>query len=97
VGRDEVATARASCDLRVPRLLVPPQQLLEAVPALLRVAELFALSPFETELLLAAAGFELDRALRALWPEGTPHLDPSDPTRVVIAGPNPAQRSATSN
>jgi uncharacterized protein (DUF2236 family) len=36
-------------------------------------------------------------ALRALWPEGTPHLDPSDPTRVVIAGPNPAQRSATSN
>ena len=42
----------------------------EEPPALLRVAELFELSAFETELLLAVAGLELDRALRALWPEG---------------------------
>ena len=26
--------------------------------------------------------------LAGIFPEGTPHLDPSDPTRVVIAGPN---------
>jgi hypothetical protein len=31
-------------------------------------------------------------ALGSLWPEGTPHLDPGDPSRVVVAGPNPAQR-----
>jgi uncharacterized protein (DUF2236 family) len=33
--------------------------------------------------------------LTALWPEGTPHLDPRDPTRVVVAGPNPRRRGAT--
>lgn len=31
--------------------------------------------------------------LGSLFPEGTPHLDPRDPTRVVIAGPNPRRRS----
>jgi len=30
-------------------------------------------------------------AMRNAFPEGTPHLDPADPTRVVIAGPNPRQ------
>lgn len=34
-------------------------------------------------------------ALGSLWPEGTPHLDPGDPSTVVIAGPNPAQRRST--
>jgi len=28
------------------------------------------------------------------FPEGTPHLDPRDPTRVVVAGPSRAQRQA---
>ena len=28
------------------------------------------------------------------FPEGTPHLDPKDPTRVVVAGPSRAQRQA---
>ncbi len=36
-----------------------------APSALQRIAQLFALSPFERELLLLAAGVELDRALRA--------------------------------
>lgn len=31
-------------------------------------------------------------ALSSAFPEGTPHLDPRDPTRVVVAGPNPRQR-----
>jgi uncharacterized protein (DUF2236 family) len=33
-------------------------------------------------------------ALASMWPEGTPHLDPSDPThtRVIVAPPNPRQR-----
>lgn len=31
--------------------------------------------------------------LGSLFPEGTPHLDPSDRTRVVVAGPNPRQRA----
>lgn len=31
--------------------------------------------------------------LEAMFPEGTPHLDPSDPTKVVVAGPNPRQRA----
>ena len=31
-------------------------------------------------------------ALAELLPEGTPHLAPGDPTRVVVAGPNPRQR-----
>lgn len=33
-------------------------------------------------------------ALSAAWPEGTPHLDVTDPsaTRVVVAGPSPRQR-----
>jgi uncharacterized protein (DUF2236 family) len=30
-------------------------------------------------------------ALGVLWPEGTPHLDPADRRRVVVAGPNPSQ------
>ncbi len=30
-------------------------------------------------------------ALASLYPEGTPHLDPADRTRVVLAGPNPRQ------
>ena len=34
------------------------------VPALLRLAALFGLSPFERDTLLLAAGFDLDRALR---------------------------------
>lgn len=33
-------------------------------------------------------------ALAALWPEGTPHLDPADATKVVVAGPNPRQQPA---
>ena len=28
-------------------------------------------------------------ALERMFPPGTPHLDPSDPTKVVVAGPNP--------
>ena len=32
-------------------------------------------------------------AMSGLWPEGTPHLDPTDRTRVVVAGPNPRQGS----
>jgi uncharacterized protein (DUF2236 family) len=32
-------------------------------------------------------------ALQSLFPEGTPHGDPRDPTRVVVAGPNPRQRA----
>ncbi len=39
-------------------------------PALARVAALFALSAFESDVLLLAAGVELDRALRALLPSG---------------------------
>lgn len=31
--------------------------------------------------------------LESMFPEGTPHLDPKDPTRVVIAGPNPRRRA----
>ena len=33
-------------------------------------------------------------ALADLWPEGTPHLDPADPTRVIVAGPSRGQRKA---
>ena len=36
-------------------------------------------------------------ALADLWPEGTPHLAPGDPTRVVVAGPNPRQRARSSS
>lgn len=36
-------------------------------------------------------------ALASLWPEGTPHLDPRDPTKVVVAGPNPRQRARPTN
>ena len=32
-------------------------------------------------------------ALDRMFPEGTPHLDPSDPTKVVVAGPNPRQQA----
>jgi uncharacterized protein (DUF2236 family) len=32
-------------------------------------------------------------ALQSLFPEGTPHLDPRDHTRVIVAGPNPRQRA----
>ena len=32
-------------------------------------------------------------ALRSMFPEGTPYLDPDDPTRVVVAGPNPRQQA----
>lgn len=32
-------------------------------------------------------------ALVALFPEGTPHLDPRDRTKVVVAGPNPRQQA----
>ena len=39
-----------------------------APPALERVARIFGLSRFERELLLLAAGIELDRGLRALLP-----------------------------
>jgi len=40
-----------------------------------------------------AAGPAVERgALSSLWPTGTPHLDPRDPDRVVVAGPNPRQR-----
>ena len=35
-------------------------------------------------------------ALDALWPTGTPHLDPRDPSRVVVAGPNPRQPDSAS-
>jgi uncharacterized protein (DUF2236 family) len=37
--------------------------------------------------------------LEGTFPEGTPHLDPADPTKVIVAGPNPrrpASRSASS-
>jgi uncharacterized protein (DUF2236 family) len=47
---------------------------------------------------IKAMGPALKRgALAAAWPEGTPHLDPRDPTgtRVIVAGPNPRQRSRT--
>jgi len=37
---------------------------------------------------LQATGPAVSRgALANLWPEGTPHLDPADPTRVIVAGP----------
>jgi uncharacterized protein (DUF2236 family) len=43
--------------------------------------------------MLRAMGPAIDRgALAGLFPEGTPHLAPGDPTRVVVAGPNPRQR-----
>ncbi|NLD78430.1 MAG: DUF2236 domain-containing protein [Acidimicrobiales bacterium] len=32
-------------------------------------------------------------ALASLFPEGTPHLDPRDHTKVIVAGPNPRQRA----
>ena len=32
-------------------------------------------------------------ALSQMFPEGTPHLDPSDPTKVIVAGPNPRQQT----
>jgi hypothetical protein len=32
-------------------------------------------------------------ALRSMFPEGTPYLDPTDHTRVVLAGPNPRQQA----
>jgi uncharacterized protein (DUF2236 family) len=32
-------------------------------------------------------------ALGSLFPEGTPHLDPRDHTKVVVAGPNPTRRA----
>ncbi|MGB3055410.1 MAG: oxygenase MpaB family protein [Acidimicrobiales bacterium] len=32
-------------------------------------------------------------ALSSIFPERTPHLDPRDHTRVVVAGPNPRQRA----
>lgn len=35
-------------------------------------------------------------ALQSLFPEGTPHLDPRDPTSVVLSGPNPRQRARRS-
>lgn len=45
---------------------------------------------------LKAATPAIERgALDGLWPEGTPHLDVRDRTRVVIAGPNPRQRRRT--
>ena len=31
-------------------------------------------------------------ALESLFPEGTPHLDPTDSSKVIVAGPNPRQR-----
>jgi uncharacterized protein (DUF2236 family) len=34
-------------------------------------------------------------ALEGMFPEGTPHLAPGDPTRVIVAGPSWAQRRAT--
>ena len=33
-------------------------------------------------------------ALSALWPEGTPHLEPGTSDRIVVAGPNLRQRRA---
>lgn len=46
---------------------------------------------------LKAATPVVDRGgLDVLWPEGTPHLDPRDRTKVVVAGPNPRQRRRTS-
>jgi hypothetical protein len=41
-----------------------------APSALQRIAQIFELSPFEHDLLLLAAGLELDRSLRALLPSG---------------------------
>jgi uncharacterized protein (DUF2236 family) len=32
-------------------------------------------------------------ALEQLFPEGTPHLDPGDRSRIILAGPNAAQRA----
>ena len=34
-------------------------------------------------------------AMEGLFPEGTPHLHPRDPKRVIVAGPNPNQRTGT--
>jgi hypothetical protein len=43
--------------------------------------------------LLRASGPAVRRGkLDGLFPEGTPHLDPADPERVVVAPPNPRQR-----
>jgi uncharacterized protein (DUF2236 family) len=40
-----------------------------------------------------AAGPAVRRGkLEGLWPEGTPHLAPGDPGRVIVAPPNPRQR-----
>lgn len=36
-------------------------------------------------------------ALSTAWPEGTPHLDPRDPSRVIVAPPNPRQRTRRSS
>ncbi|MEZ5140999.1 MAG: oxygenase MpaB family protein [Acidimicrobiales bacterium] len=45
---------------------------------------------------LRAATPAIDRGtLGSLFPEGTPHLDPRDHTKVVVAGPNPRQRRRT--
>ncbi len=42
---------------------------------------------------LQASGPAVQRgALDILWPEGTPHPDPRNRHRVVVAGPNPSQR-----
>ena len=35
-------------------------------------------------------------ALRSAFPEGTPHPDPADPTRIVLAPPNPRERPPAS-
>ncbi len=35
--------------------------------------------------------------LQQMFPEGTPHLDPADPTKVVVAGPNPRQQAGRSS
>jgi hypothetical protein len=42
----------------------------ESPPALDRIAQTFELSPFERDLLLLAAGVEIDRGLRELAPQG---------------------------
>jgi uncharacterized protein (DUF2236 family) len=34
--------------------------------------------------------------LESMFPEGTPHLDPADPTKVIVAGPNPRQQQRKS-
>lgn len=42
---------------------------------------------------LQASGPAVGRgALASLWPEGTPHLDPADPTRVIVAPPSTRRR-----